>query len=118
MTVTLSAFQKWIEERWSKNPRPEDLAIMTIGLAGEIGEVVDEMGSLVVTGSKVTEHVKKAIRGSKPVDTTKLELEIGDVLHYLTAIANQFDISMERVMVKNIAKLEARAAAGDTQGRS
>lgn len=95
----LSSFQLWVKGRWSKNPRAEDLAIMTLGLCGEAGEV--------------SEPIKKQIRGSKPVDVDALALELGDVIHYATAIANHFGIDMETVLGKNVAKLEARAAARD-----
>ena len=101
--MNLSDFQMWVKGRWSKNPRPEDLAIMTLGLCGEAGEV--------------SEPIKKQIRGSKPVDVAALALELGDVVHYATAIANHFGIDMGNVLEKNVDKLEARAAAGDTQGR-
>jgi NTP pyrophosphatase (non-canonical NTP hydrolase) len=102
--MRLSEFQNWVQERWSKNPRSEDLAIMTLGLCGEAGEV--------------SEPIKKQIRGSKPVDTAALALELGDVIHYATAIATHFGLSMETILDCNVAKLEARAAAGDKQGRT
>ena len=101
--MNLSVFQSWVSGRWRKNPRPDDLAIMTLGLCGEAGEV--------------SEPIKKQIRGSKPVDVDALALELGDVVHYACAIADHFDINMEDVLSKNVAKLEARAAAGDVQGR-
>lgn len=96
-------FQLWVKGRWSANPRPENLAIMALGLCGEAGEV--------------SEPIKKQIRGSKPVDREALALELGDVIHYATAIANHFALDMETVLGLNVAKLEARAAAGDVQGR-
>lgn len=114
----ISDFQLWVDERWKRNPRPEDLAIMTIGLGGETGEVVEATLELVKAVSRVSEPIKKQIRGSKPVDRTALIKEIGDVQHYLVAIANQFDIHMGEVLDANVAKLEARAAAGDRQGRA
>jgi NTP pyrophosphatase (non-canonical NTP hydrolase) len=101
--IMLAKFQLWVKGRWMKNPRPEDLAIMTLGLCGEAGEV--------------SEPIKKQIRGSKPVDREALKLELGDVLHYACAIANHFGIDMEEVLYLNIKKLEAREAAGDVQGR-
>jgi NTP pyrophosphatase (non-canonical NTP hydrolase) len=100
----LKAFQYWVRGRWSKNPRADDLAIMTLGLCGEAGEV--------------SEPIKKQIRGSKPVDVEALTLELGDVIHYVTAIANHFGIDMTTVLLQNIRKLEAREAAGDVQGRT
>ena len=101
--MELSRFQRWVSMRWRHNPREQDLAIMTLGLCGEAGEV--------------SEPIKKQIRGSKPVDVAALALELGDVVHYACAIADHFGIDMEEVLSLNVAKLEARAAAGDVQGR-
>lgn len=101
--MRLSEFQTWVSKRWRSNPREQDLAIMTLGLCGEAGEV--------------SEPIKKQIRGSKPVDVYALSLELGDVVHYACAIADYFGINMEDVLTNNVAKIEARAAAGDVQGR-
>jgi NTP pyrophosphatase (non-canonical NTP hydrolase) len=95
--MMLSDFQGWVAGRWNKNPRRDDLAIMTLGLCGEAGEV--------------SEPIKKQIRGSKPVDVAALALELGDVIHYATAIANHFGIDMEAVLEQNVKKIEAREAA-------
>lgn len=102
--MELKNFQKWVAGRWAKNPRDEDLAIMTLGLCGEAGEV--------------SEPIKKQIRGSKLVDAKELALELGDVIHYACAIADHFGIDMEHVLDMNIGKLIAREKAGETQGRT
>lgn len=92
--MTLSGYQEWVRARWAKNPREQDLAIMTLGLCGEAGEV--------------SEPIKKQIRGSSKVDVAALALELGDVIHYTTAIANHFGLKLEGIMLDNVAKLEAR----------
>lgn len=95
--MTLGSFQSWVSEGWRKAPRENDLAIMTLGLVGEAGEV--------------SEPIKKQLRGDGPLDRAALMLELGDVMHYACAIADHFDISMEHVLNKNVAKIEARRAA-------
>lgn len=92
--ATLKDFAIWVKGRWSKNPRRDDLAIMTLGLVGEAGEV--------------SEPIKKQIRGDGPVDREKLALELGDVLHYWCCIANHFNIDVQEIMAKNVKKLVAR----------
>lgn len=114
---TLADFQAWVRERWKREPRPNDLAIQTIGLSGESGEVVEEVLNLIVAISKVTEPIKKDLRGSAPVNVGKLILELGDVQHYLCAIANHYHISMSEVLEANIKKLEKRDGNGP-QGES
>jgi NTP pyrophosphatase (non-canonical NTP hydrolase) len=106
--ITINGFQSWVKSRWNQRPKPVDLAVMTIGLMGEITEVMEENHYLAVSGGKVAEHIKKEIRGSKVVDTVKLKLELGDVLHYLTIIATHYGISMGDVMGANVDKLALR----------
>lgn len=107
--MTLEDFQEWVYKRWYKNPRPNDLAIMTIGLGGEGAEVLAECVALMIAIGHVTEPIKKVIRGDKaPKGIDKLILELGDAQHYLVAIANRFDIPMADVLVANVKKLEQR----------
>ena len=95
--MTLNYFMYWVKSRWNRKPREADLAIMALGLCGEAGEVV--------------EHIKKQIRGSKPVDVDAITLELGDVLHYWCCICAHFNIDPSDVMRENINKLNAREAA-------
>ena len=71
----------------------ESLFVMTVGLAGESGEVC--------------ELLKKYVRDDKKINEDLL-LELGDVLHYLTMIAHTFDMSLDDVMEANINKLIMR----------
>lgn len=107
--MTLHEFQVWVARRWDKNPRPNDLAIMTIGLGGEGAEVLAECVALMIAIGNVTEPVKKVVRGdTAPKGIEKLIFELGDAQHYLVAIANRFGISMTDVMDANVLKLEQR----------
>ena len=73
----------------------EALAYYAMGLAGETGEVV--------------EPIKKAYRDpSRVFSVEDLELELGDVLWYVTAIANHFNLKLDDIMQKNIDKLIER----------
>jgi NTP pyrophosphatase (non-canonical NTP hydrolase) len=95
----LRAFQEWVKKGWTRRSDTEsdqlrELAIMTIGLAGETGEVL--------------EPIKKEIRGDGPLDRNKLALELGDVLHYLCRIASHYEIDMRDVIKWNVEKIEAR----------
>lgn len=65
-----------------------------IGLAGEVGETL--------------EHVKKNVFRGKVLDIAAFRLELGDVLWYLTALAQAYGLSLSEVAEANIAKLEAR----------
>ncbi len=97
--IFINEFQEWVELGWTRKVNTEqdalrELAVMTLGLAGETGEVI--------------EPIKKEIRGDGPLDREKLKLELGDVLHYLARIASHYEISMTDVMRANVDKIEAR----------
>jgi NTP pyrophosphatase (non-canonical NTP hydrolase) len=96
---TLQDFANWVESGWTRKVDTErdalrELSVMTLGLAGETGEVI--------------EHIKKEIRGDGPLDKSELELELGDVLHYLCRIASHYGIGMNEIMACNVLKIEAR----------
>lgn len=69
-----------------------------LGLAGEAGEVVDE--------------VKKAIFHQHGIDHAKLGKEIGDVLWYVAALCSKLNIDLSAIMTANIAKLRERYPDG------
>jgi NTP pyrophosphatase (non-canonical NTP hydrolase) len=65
-----------------------------LGLAGECGEV--------------TEHIKKSARTDfKDINDRKKELtlELGDVLWYLTRLANELGITLDEIIDSNVEKL-------------
>jgi len=78
----------------------------TLGLAGESGEVA--------------EKIKKVIRdkGGKVDKETKemLEKELGDVLWYVSQIASELGLSMNKIAEKNIEKLYSRMRRGKIKG--
>ncbi len=76
------------------------LTLTALGLAGETGEVV--------------ELVKKIVFHDKDIDVSKLVLEMGDVLWYLTAMCLVINVDMEQVVDANVAKLRSRHPKGWT----
>lgn len=77
------------------------LAIMTLGLAGETGEVM--------------ELLKKRIRDGK-FDKQALIKELGDVAYYWARICKHFEVYPSEVLETNITKLLDRKARGKMQG--
>ena len=75
-----------------------DIAIATLGLNGECGEV--------------TEIIKKQLAHNKPVDHNRLKSELGDVLWYLTYLCNLLNIPLTDVASGNLDKLAARYPEG------
>lgn len=85
----------------------DGLVYCTLGLTGESGEFAD--------------HVKKMIRDDQGIllDGRKelLIKELGDVLWYLSSLANELDVSLETVAKVNIEKIQDRRKRG-VQGGS
>lgn len=73
---------------------------MCMGLAGEIGEVIDIM--------------KKHIYQGKELDITDVIEEVGDVLWYIANFCNVNNITMDECMENNIKKLRKRFPNGFT----
>ncbi len=76
--------------------------VITAGLAGEVGEVM--------------ELLKKHVRDNTPIDKHHLACELGDCLVYLIRIANRFELSFEDVINAVADKLEKRLAKGSLRG--
>lgn len=100
--MTKEEYQQWVVKMWySHKPAPgkdydlRDMYIMTSGLGGEAGEVL--------------EVLKKKERDGifDPLDLT---LELGDLLYNLTMIAAAHNINLEDVMYHNVRKIEKRRA--------
>ncbi len=76
------------------------MAYLALGLAGEAGESAD--------------CIKKIIRTGSPADfeaqSTKLFLELGDVLWYWISLCRVFEFDPDEVMAANVIKLNARKA--------
>lgn len=70
----------------------------TLGLVGEAGEIA--------------EKVKKQIRDGKLVAGDDIIKELGDVMFYVTAIANYFDSDLDEVLQRNVDKLNSREERG------
>lgn len=77
-----------------------DLPLLALGVAGEAGEIAD--------------LVKKELGHGHPRDAEKMAKEIGDVLWYLAALANEYGYSLSAIATMNIAKLKARYPQGFT----
>lgn len=89
-------YQKWVLKMWKGNPDQLDLTdhyIMSTGLGGEAGEVL--------------EILKKSVRNGT-LDKVHLSEELGDVLYYLAMLCNYHGLSLKDVMEQNVAKINDR----------
>ena len=73
-----------------------------LGLVGEAGEIA--------------EKTKKLIRDNDTIKRADMLKELGDVLFYVTALANHFDSNLTEVLELNVRKLNDREARGVLSG--
>lgn len=78
----------------------------TLGLAGEAGEVAEKIKKVLRDGGGVMSDEKK----------TEIEKELGDVLWYVSQIATELGLSLDRVATVNIEKLLSRLDRGVIKG--
>ena len=81
-----------------------DLPILALGIAGESGEVAD--------------LAKKELGHGHPRDAEKMAKELGDVLWYVAALADEYGYSLSTIATLNIEKLKARYPQGFSVERS
>lgn len=96
-------------------PKEIGLAYCAMGLTGEAGEVADKIKKLYrdrVFHSQ-TQTWKQIIIDDNKKDIVK---ELGDVLWYITAMANELGISLEEIMEMNYNKLIKRRETNTLQG--
>jgi len=101
MKVELDDYIEFVK---STKVYPEKNAIIypTLGIAGESGEIA--------------EKVKKWLRGDKELDKKELIKEAGDVLWYITSLADDLGYSLRDVFYYNIEKLQSRKERGVQKG--
>ena len=104
--MSLNEYGAFVDERWMggspENLQLRDHYIMTVGLAGEVGEVC--------------EVLKKHVRDGNPIDKKNLTKELGDVLYYLTRIATAYGIEPQALMDANVEKINGRHERGTLHG--
>ena len=102
--MTINEYQR-LAQRTANTKRPSDkLENACLGLAGECGEVCDVM--------------KKALFQGHTLDRPHLIEELGDCAWYLAEAASGLGVSLEDILLQNIAKLKRRYPAGFDPERS
>jgi len=81
-------------------PTDSKVIYPTLGLCGEAGEVA--------------EKVKKHMRDGKTL--VGVGLELGDVLWYISALADDLGVTLEEVAQANVDKLKSRMERGKISG--
>lgn len=94
-------YSKWVEGK-IVTEGDERLFENTLGLVGEAGEVA--------------EKIKKLIRDKDRFTPEEIIKELGDVVFYVTALANIYSFGLQHVIDLNVQKLDDRQERGVLQG--
>lgn len=76
----------------------ETLAVLTLGLVGESGEIAD--------------HIKKYMGQGHDFDEQKIKLELGDLFYYVAVMSHVLGFTLQDVAQVNIDKLSKRYPDG------
>lgn len=73
---------------------------------------------LAAEGGEVAGNYAKYCRGDFGLDVLRERTfkELGDVMYFVTQLANELDINLEEVLLANMSKLKARLATGTIKG--
>ena len=95
-------FDEYQEFARSTAAYPEDCKIVypTLGLCGEAGEVA--------------EKIKKHMRDGRSL--VGVGLELGDVLWYISALADDLGVTLDEIAQANVDKLESRMRRNKISG--
>lgn len=103
--MRLNEYQQKSTRTLNSNSGLEDqLTNYCLGIAGEAGEVADE--------------IKKAVYHGHVLTPDKIKDELGDVLFYVAAVATALRINLEDIAVGNIEKLQRRYPDGFSEKAS
>jgi NTP pyrophosphatase (non-canonical NTP hydrolase) len=97
-------YQKSVERTAKSMPTQEidgqtlNVLHWSLGLAGEVGELVDT--------------VKKHVFYGQEFDMANAQEELGDILYYLTAMTNELGLTLDYIMLNNKVKLDSRYPDG------
>ena len=92
--MTFNEYQKAASRTVNVKTLKERLNLAALGIGGESGECI--------------EPVKKFLFHDKPLNIRELALELGDLLWYLSLLADSIGYDLEEVASMNIEKLLER----------
>lgn len=112
--MNFEEYQKIIDQT-AIYPHQIGLAYCAMGLTGEAGEVADKIKKLYRDDDL---HSLNAVSYMTVMDEHKEAIgkELGDVLWYITAMANELGLSLEEIAQKNYDKLIKRRETNTLHG--
>lgn len=100
--MTFDEYQQQALRTAADKTKKNELFHLVLGLVGETGEIAEKM----------KKWVRDAYSDESKLDIADLTKELGDVLWYAAVLADYFDIPLNTIAEKNIAKLTDRKDRG------
>jgi len=104
--MTFREYQLKAKETAAYPDKGHNFIYASLGLAGETGEVVDKI-------KKIWRDKNKQVSAE---DKQEIAKEIGDVLWYLSQLAEELEINFDEVAQMNIDKIHSRLKRGVLHG--
>lgn len=104
MSGDIDDYSDWVENK-----------ILTV----DFDRVIENTFGLVGETGEVAEKIKKLIRDDKDAiyaPNAQIMDELGDVLFYVTALANIYGFGLTDLIVRNMEKLDGRQKRGTLRG--
>ena len=88
-----------------------------LGLSGEAGEVADKIKKIIRGDFELAHYDRKETRDAA-LEEHKMGIakELGDVMWYLAAVADDLEMNLDAIAQANLDKLAARQQAGKLRG--
>ncbi len=99
------SFNEYQSEAYKTAEYPDtgkNMIYPALGLAGEAGEVANKVKQMWRNHGLMSGH-KLSLE-----DVSKIELELGDTLWYIAALASELDITLYEIASHNLTKLKDR----------
>jgi NTP pyrophosphatase (non-canonical NTP hydrolase) len=99
---TIIKFHKFVNDTYNYNFKEHNLLYLSNGLGGEVGEVQNEVKKwyrALNKGNLDEEYAREVL-----LRKDNIKKELGDVLWYLFAIANEIETNIEDIIETNIEK--------------
>lgn len=103
------------QDAMNRTYKPERMLNHILGLVGEAGESGMSPEAMKKI-AHIAELVKKAVYHATPYERETMKDELGDVLWYLTAMAQDHGLTLNEIAEHNAAKLAARYPNGFVKG--
>ncbi len=114
--MTIKEYQTIIEKT-AVYPKEIGLAYCAMGLTGEAGEVSDKIKKLYRDRDLLNKSFETMATTDEYVEIRNgLKKELGDVMWYVTAMANEINLSLESIMQANYDKLIKRRDTNTLHG--